>query len=149
MDASTVDRAKVTQVLADFAVRSAPGDVPAPVYKEAVRSFLNWTGCAVGGSIHPTIDNALAAIRPFAGPGQASVLGRGDKLDLLHAALVNGISSHVFDFDDTHLKTIIHPAGPIASALLPLAETRQMSGRDFLHAFILGVEVECRIGNAV
>jgi 2-methylcitrate dehydratase PrpD len=149
MDAAAIDRAKVTQVLADFAVRSAPGDVPASVYAEAVRSFLNWTGCAVGGSIHPTIDNALAAIRPFAGPGQASVLGRGDKLDLLHAALVNGISSHVFDFDDTHLKTIIHPAGPIASALLPLAETRAMSGRDFLHAFILGVEVECRIGNAV
>jgi 2-methylcitrate dehydratase PrpD len=149
MDAATVDRAKITQVLADFAVRSAPGDIPAPVYAEAVRSFLNWTGCAVGGSIHPTIDNALAAIRPFAGPAQASVLGRSDKLDLLHAALVNGISSHVFDFDDTHLKTIIHPAGPIASALLPLAETRKMSGRDFLHAFILGVEVECRIGNAV
>jgi 2-methylcitrate dehydratase PrpD len=149
MDAATIDRAKVTQVLADFAVRSSPDDVPAAVYTEAVRSFLNWTGCAVGGSIHPTIDRALAAIRPFAGPGQATILGRGDKLDLLHAALVNGISSHVFDFDDTHLKTIIHPAGPIASALLALAETRAMSGRDFLHAFILGVEVECRIGNAV
>lgn len=149
MDAATVDRAKITQVLADFAVRSSPDDIPAPVYAESVRSFLNWTGCAVGGSIHPTIDNALAAIKPFAGSGQASVLGRGDKLDLLHAALMNGISSHVFDFDDTHLKTIIHPAGPIVSALLPLAETRSMSGREFLHAFVLGVEVECRIGNAV
>jgi 2-methylcitrate dehydratase PrpD len=149
MDAATVDRAKVTQLLADFAVRSVPDDVPAQVYTESIRSFLNWTGCAVGGSIHPTIDSALAAIEPFVGPREASVLGRGDKLDLLHAALVNGISSHVFDFDDTHLKTIIHPAGPIASALLPLAETRSMSGREFLHAFILGVEVECRIGNAV
>jgi 2-methylcitrate dehydratase PrpD len=149
MDAATVDQSKITQVLADFVVRSAPDHIEAPVYTEAVRSFLNWTGCAVGGSIHSTIDRTLAAIRPFAGPGRATVLGRGDKLDLLHAALVNGISSHVFDFDDTHLKTIIHPAGPIASALLPLAETRGMSGRDFLHAFILGVEVECRIGNAV
>jgi 2-methylcitrate dehydratase PrpD len=149
MDAATVDRAKITQVLADFAVRSEPNDIPPPVYAEAVRSFLNWTGCAVGGSIHPTIDITLAAIKPFAGPGQGTVLGRGDKLDLLHAALLNGISSHVFDFDDTHLKTIIHPAGPIASALLPVAETRPMSGREFLHAFIVGVEVECRIGNAV
>ena len=68
---------------------------------------------------------------------------------LLHAALVNGISSHVFDFDDTHLKTDHPSGGPVASALLPLSETRAMSGRDFLHAFILGVEVECRIGNAV
>src|ERR671917_720804 len=149
MDAATIDRSKVTQVLADFVVRSTPDSIEASVYTEAVRSFLNWTGCAVGGSIHPTIDITLAAVRQFAGPGQATVLGRGDKLDLLHAALVNGISSHVFDFDDTHLKTIIHPAGPIAAALLPLAETRSMSGREFLHAFILGVEIECRIGNAV
>ncbi|WP_445504227.1 MmgE/PrpD family protein [Microvirga sp. G4-2] len=149
MDSAVIDRSKVTQVLANFVVASKADDIPEAVYTEAVRSFLNWAGCAVGGSIHSTLDRTLAAIRPFAGQGQATVLGRGDKLDLLHAALLNGISSHVFDFDDTHLKTIIHPAGPIASALLPLAETRPMSGREFLHAFILGVEVECRIGNSV
>lgn len=149
MDSAVIDQSKVTQVLANFVVNSKPEDVPQEVYTEAVRSFLNWAGCAVGGSIHHTLDRTLAAIRPFVGPGQATVLGRGDKLDLLHTALVNGISSHVFDFDDTHLKTIIHPAGPIASALVALAETRPMSGRDFLHAFVLGVEVECRIGNSV
>ncbi|HXF75980.1 MAG TPA: MmgE/PrpD family protein, partial [Methylomirabilota bacterium] len=54
-----------------------------------------------------------------------------------------------FDFDDTHLKTIIHPAGPVASAILALAEYRPVAGRDFQHALILGTEVECRIGNAV
>ena len=43
---------------------------------------------------------------------QASVLGRAEKVDMASAALVNGITSHTFDFDDTHLKTIIHPAGP-------------------------------------
>src|ERR671916_1566005 len=58
-------------------------------------------------------------------------------------------ASHVFDFDDTHLKTIIHPAGPVASALLPLAERDRLSGRAFLEALIVGVEVECRLGNAV
>ncbi|MGH8722854.1 MAG: MmgE/PrpD family protein, partial [Burkholderiales bacterium] len=77
------------------------------------------------------------------------MLGRREKLDMLHAALMNGIASHVFDFDDTHLKTIIHPAGPVASAILALAESRPVRGDDFMLAFILGVEVECRIGNAV
>src|SRR3546814_9595745 len=67
----------------------------------------------------------------------------------LHAALLNGITSHVLDYDDTHLKTIIHPAGPVASALLALAEIRPLSGRDLLTALIVGIEVECRIGNAV
>jgi 2-methylcitrate dehydratase PrpD len=55
----------------------------------------------------------------------------------------------VLDFDDTHLKSIIHPAGPIAPAILALADYRPVDGADFLHAFILGIEVECRIGNAV
>jgi hypothetical protein len=50
------------------------------------------------------------------------VLGRKEKVDMASAALVNGITSHTFDFDDTHLKTIIHPAGPVASAVLALAE---------------------------
>jgi len=77
------------------------------------------------------------------------VLGRSERLDVMNAALMNGIASHVFDFDDTHLRTIIHPAGPVASALLALSEYHPISGRDFLHALTLGVEVECRIGNAV
>ena len=56
---------------------------------------------------------------------------------------------HVFDFDDTHLRTIIHPAGPVASAILALAEYKPVSGRDFLYALTVGIETECRIGNSV
>ena len=140
---------EVTKTLAEFVVASRYADIPAKIRHEATRSVLNWLGCAVGGSQHPAIDIALSALAPFSGPAQASVLGRSERLDIMHAALVNGISSHVFDFDDTHLKTVIHPSGPVASALLALAEYKPMSGADFLHAFILGVEVECRIGNAV
>lgn len=139
----------VTRILARYIVESKPDDVPEAVKREALRSFLNWLGCAVGGSVHPTLDRAVAALGPFFGQEQASVLGRSERVDILNAALLNGISSHVFDFDDTHLKTIIHPAGPIAAAILSLAEHQTISGSDFLHAFILGVEVECRIGNAV
>ena len=140
---------EVTRILARYAVQAKAQDVPAAVKREALRSFLNWLGCAVGGSIHPTLDRTLDAIGPFVGKAQATVLGRGEKVDILNAALLNGISGHVFDFDDTHLKTIIHPAGPVAAAILALAEYQPVSGADFLHAFILGVEAECRIGNAV
>lgn len=139
----------ITRTLATFVVESRYADIPQKVRHEATRSVLNWLGCAVGGCRHETIDRALAALMPFSGPAQATVLGRGERLDIMHAALINGISSHVFDFDDTHLKTVIHPSGPVASALLALAEYRPMSGADFMHAFILGVEVECRIGIAV
>src|SRR6202008_4812415 len=55
--------------------------------------------------------------------------------------------SHTFDFDDTHLKTIIHPAGPVASAALALAEHLGASGRALIDALVLGIDVSCRMGN--
>jgi 2-methylcitrate dehydratase PrpD len=140
---------EITRTLARFVVQHKAAGIPQKVRHEAERSFLNWLGCAVGASRHDTVERALAALAPFSGPPEATVLGRGDRLDIMQAALMNGITSHTFDFDDTHLKTVIHPSGPVASAILALAERQSMSGADFLHAFILGVEVECRIGNSV
>jgi 2-methylcitrate dehydratase PrpD len=139
----------VTRTLARYGLLIRSDDLPDAVRNEARRTLLNWVGCTVGGSRHETVDIAIAALAPFSGPPQATVLGRRERLDVLHAALMNGISSHVYDFDDTHLKTVIHPAGPVVSALLALAEYRPMSGRDFLTSMVAGVEAECRIGNAV
>jgi 2-methylcitrate dehydratase PrpD len=139
----------VTKRLAAWIVGLRSEAIPEQVRAEGVRTFVNWLGCALGGARHETVDRALEAVRPFSGPARAQVLGRGERLDELHAALLNGISSHVLDYDDTHLKTIIHPAGPVASAILAVAEERQVSGADFLTALIAGIEAECRIGNAV
>ena len=139
----------VTGILADYVVRARPEDVPAGVRKEGLRTLLNWVGCAIGGCRTEAVGTAVKAMSPFFGPEQASLLGRRERPDMLHAALLNGIASHILDFDDTHLKTVIHPAGPVASAILALAEKQTVTGHDFLHALILGVEVECRIGNAV
>lgn len=145
----------VTRKLANFVVTSQPDDVPHLVNKEAARTLLNWAACAVGGSRHETVDIAVGALAPFSGPPQATLLGRRERMDVFNAALINGIASHIFDYDDTHLRTVIHPAGPVASAILAWSEYRALSeygpitGRDFMHALVLGVEVECRIGNAV
>ena len=139
----------VTRTLARYVLSARYEDLPEAIRKEARRTLLNWTGCTIGGSQHETVDIAVATLAPFSGAPQASLLGRRERFDILHAALINGISSHVFDFDDTHLKTVIHPGGPVASAILALAELRPVSGRDFLNAMVLGIEAECRIGNAV
>lgn len=144
-----VDDEPITRRLAQYIVSSRPSDIPDSPRHEAARAVLNWVGCALGGSRHETVNRALAALAPFSGSGQATILGRKERLDIMRAALMNGSASHVLDFDDTHLATIIHPAGPVASAILALAERRPVTGADFLHAFILGVEVECRIGRSV
>ncbi len=147
--ASAVTPPLVTLRLARHLTTSRPEALPGAVRHEAARTFVNWLGCAVGGCRHQAVDAALAALSPFSGPRTASVLGRNEKLDPLHASLVNGIASHVFDFDDTHLGTVIHPAGPVASALLAFAQHQPIAGRDFVNALVLGVDTECRIGNAV
>jgi 2-methylcitrate dehydratase PrpD len=140
---------EVTRTLARYVVNAKPGDLPAGVRKEAARTIVNWIGCAVGGSRHESVDIGIAALSEFSGRAEATVLGRKERLDIFLAALMNGISSHIFDFDDTHLETIVHPAGPVASAILALAEHQPVSGENFLNALVLGAEVECRIARAV
>jgi 2-methylcitrate dehydratase PrpD len=144
-----LENAGPTRALARFARESRARDLPEAVRHEAKRAMLNWIGCAVGASTHATVERELAALLPVVGPAQASILGRKERVDILHAAMVNGTSSHTFDYDDTHLRTVIHPAGPVASALLALSELKPCAGQDFLHALAIGVDVECRIGNAV
>jgi 2-methylcitrate dehydratase PrpD len=135
--------------LARYALNAQPADIPAAVLHEAARSTLNWLGCAVGGSRHAAIERALTALLPFSAGNQCTLLGRRERTDALHAALINGMSAHVLDFDDTHLRTLLHPSVPVASALLALAERQPLTGREFLLAFIVGVEIECRIANAI
>ena len=139
----------VTRTLARYIVGARYDDLPANVRKEGVRTLLNYIGVAVGGSHHETVDRAIAAVDPFSGPKQASLLGRNERLDIMNAAFINGISSHVFDMDDTHLKTVVHPGGTTVSAILALSEYQPVSGKDFLNALVLGVEAACRIGNVV
>ncbi len=137
-----------TRILARYVVESRYEDIPQTLRHEAKRALLNWLGCAVGTARHETIDRALAAVAPFAGPPQAALLGRSERLDILNAAFLNGMSSHVLDFDDTHEKAV-HPSAPVYPALLAFGEWRAMRGVDVLHAFVLGVEVECRVALSV
>jgi 2-methylcitrate dehydratase PrpD len=139
----------ITDLLANFIVNHPSRGWSDEVDEQAHRTFANWVGCAIGPAGHETIEAALAAVQELAPSAQASLLGRREKVDIANAALLNGISSHTFDFDDTHLKTIIHPAGPVASAALALGEHIGASGRDVIDALVIGVEVFCRVGNAV
>ena len=139
----------VTQILAQFVATHPSRGWSDAVDHEAHRTILNWLGCAVGAAQHDSADAAMAAVQVLQPAPQATVLGRSEKVDMASAALINGITSHTFDFDDTHLKTIIHPAGPVASAALALAEHLGSSGRELVDAVVLGIDVSCRVGNAM
>ena len=127
-----------TRTLASFVVNTSLDDIPRDVRDEARRAILNYVGCALGGCREPAMEVAIQALGPFFGAPTASVLGREERMDPLHASLMNGISSHVHDYDDTTPGNYSHPTSPVASALFAFASANRISGRDFMRAFILG-----------
>ncbi len=143
------DSGFVGRRLGEFVAASRRDTLPQPVRHEGKRSLLNFIGCALGVARTPPIDMAMRVLIPLSGAERVTVLGRTERLDLLGAAFINAIGANLLDYDDTHLPTVIHPTAPVAPAALALAEQRGLSGAALLHAFILGAEIECRIGNAV
>ncbi len=138
-----------TEKLAAFAKDMGWDDIPPSVRHEAKRSLLNYFATAIGGSAEPAVDRSLAALTRFSGPGDCRLIGRSERTDMALATFLNAIGANVFDFDDTHQETVIHPTAPVAPALFAQAETKPCQGRALLTAFIIGGEIECRLGNAV
>src|SRR5438067_2145347 len=139
----------ITRILGEFAAMHPSRGWDDVVEREARRTLLNWLGCAIGAAHHPAANAALAAVSELQPGAQATILGRSERVDMASAALINGITSHTFDFDDTHLKTIIHPGAPVASAAFALAEHSGASGRQLIDAVVIGADVACRVGNAI
>lgn len=137
------------QRLAAFAATLAVADIPGEVLHEAKRSLVNIFATALAGSGEPAIEIALATMLPWSGAAGCSLIGRPERTDAPLAAFVNAMGANIFDFDDTHEATIIHPASVVFAALFAQAETAPCTGADLLRAFVIGGEVECRVGNAL
>ena len=137
------------EALGQFVSGSRWSDISEILHHESRRSLLNSIGCALGVARSQPVAMALRTLLPLSGADRVTVMGRPERLDVLGAAFVNAIGANLLDYDDTHLRTVIHPAAPVAPVVLALAEQRGLSGEAALHAFILGMEVACRIGNAV
>ena len=144
-----LQKSGVTESLARFIVAAQWDDIPSPVRHQAKRSLMNFFAVALAGCRTGPVDIALRSLAEFSDRKQATVVGRTERVDALSAAFLNAASANVHDFCDTHLRTVIHPTAPVAPAVLALAELRRLSGPDLLLAFILGNEVQARIGLAI
>ncbi len=138
-----------TEALGHFIAESRFDSLPEALRHEGRRSILNHAGCALGVARDPAVITALEIMRETSGKPRATVLGQRDRLGVMEAAFVNAIASNLLDYDDTHLRTVIHPSAPVAPVALALGEELGATGAEVLHAFLLGGEIACRIGNAV
>jgi 2-methylcitrate dehydratase PrpD len=134
-------------MLARYAHASRFEALPPAIRHEGARAFVNWVGCAAGGAHEPDVQMMLEILSEFSGAKDATVVGRRERLDAPNAALINSMSSGALAFNDTHNRTVAHPTSPVAAALLALAGRRMLTGQALLHALILGIEIQCRVGN--
>lgn len=137
-----------TKELARYVARTSYGDLPGEVKEMAKLCLLDWLGVTLGGvreDLSPILQKLAAGM---GGEKQASIIGTGLKTNVLLAALVNGSMSHALDFDDAHAGSFAHPTVTVAPAVLAVGEYKKVSGRDLITAFVLGFEVETRIGVA-
>jgi 2-methylcitrate dehydratase PrpD len=139
----------ITQEISAYAVTSSWEVLPHSIRTEVSRAFLNWFGCALGGSGEDMVKRAWAAVAVTAGAAQSSVIGLDARTDMISAAFLNCLSSSALAFDDTHLATVTHPTGPVAAALLAYSETARLNGAQFLNALALGIELQCRMSNVL
>ena len=123
MDAEKVGSVEtVSETFAAFVTTSSWSDIAPRLRHEAKRSLLNFFGCVLGAAKSDPIVTAVEIMRRFSGEPQASLIGRPERLDILGASFINAAAANLFDYDDTHLRTVIHPTAPVAAAVLALAE---------------------------
>jgi 2-methylcitrate dehydratase PrpD len=138
-----------TEELSRFVVDCRMEHLPQGVVETAGRCVLDWIGVTLGAADDPAVAILLDLERSMGGKRQASILGHGTRVTLLQAALVNGMMSHVLDYDDAHSGTRTHPSAPLVPALFAVGEHLGRTGRDLVEAFVAGFEVTLRIGYAL
>ena len=148
----------MTAYVADFIVNTKYAGIPAEVMDLARKSILDGIGLAFCGSVAMTGDIVRAYLKSMgATTGQATVIGSPLKAPVRFAAFANGVGIHADDYDDTQLAVaedrvyglLTHPTAPALPGALAFAETRSMSGKDLLTAYNIGVEVECKVAEAI
>lgn len=135
-----------TAALSQAVCAARPGSIPDEARHVAQLAIMDCAGVGLAGSREP----ATVAVRRFAerscSKPVAALWGAGERVSTLDAALVNGVASHVLDFDDTTPSMRGHPTAPLVPALLALAEERGADGRRLVEAYVIGFEVECKLG---
>ena len=137
-----------TEMLATEVLLANPADNKAAL-REAKRGLLDYLASAFAGREDAGVRKLLHAIEAEGGHPVAALIGQNKRANRRQAALVNGFMGHALDYDDVHSDVRGHPSTVILPTLFALASGREISGKQFLDAYIIGVEVMARLGQAV
>src|SRR5579864_5230455 len=148
----------LTKYVSEFIITTKYADIPAEVVELGKKDILDGFGLALSGSVGETgpLVHKYLEQGGFQ-PRGATVAGTALKVAPRFAAFANGVAIHNDDFDDTQLAAakdrvyglLTHPTAPVLPVVLAVAESKPVSGRDLMAAYHVGVEVECKIAEAI
>lgn len=138
--------AAVTATLAAWALERDAAQMPADVREAARRCVLDWIAVALAGANDPLIRILIDCAQEEGGNPACTLVAQHERVSALQAALINGTTSHVLDYDDVNMAMNGHPTAAVLPAVLALAETRNASGAELLAAFVAGYETAARVG---
>src|SRR6202171_844284 len=149
----------LTDYVAGFVAATRAGDIPPDVAHLGKRSVLDGIGLALAGaaSRQGEISRRYLSNLGIASATGSTVIGSALRLPARFAAFANGLTIHADDYDDTQLAIakdrvyglLTHPTAPALPPVLALAERDRKSGRDLMTAYQVGVEVECKVAEAI
>jgi 2-methylcitrate dehydratase PrpD len=148
----------LTKYVSEFIVNTKYQDIPQDVLELGRKSILDGFGLALAGSVSPMGPLIRQYVEKFAGrDAKASVIGSGMKVPARFAALANGTFIHADDYDDTQLSVapdrvyglLTHPTVPVLPPVFALAELNRYTGEEITVAYHIGVEVECKVAEAI
>ncbi|MFC7548686.1 MmgE/PrpD family protein [Plantactinospora sp. GCM10030261] len=134
---------RVADALAGLAARPLPDDVT----HAARRTLFNVLTVALGAARTPQVSRLAATLA--VPDGVPAAPGIDERASEANAALLTGFAAHLDDYDDTHLRTVIHPGAAGLGAAWAAGWTARRSGPDLLAAYAIGAELQLRLGNAV
>ncbi|WP_079210563.1 MmgE/PrpD family protein [Brucella pituitosa] len=107
--------------------------------------ILDTIGVSLAGARSFETQKMLEVLQPSPGQGHCAVWGTSCSTDARTAALINGVSAHAYELDDSggcdHSGAVVLPA--VIAALADIAEP--VTGAAFLRSIILGYEVGRRV----
>src|ERR1700688_3033665 len=148
----------LTKSVAEFIVNTKYEEIPADVIELGKKSILDGFGLALAGSVSVMGPIARQYVQSIGSSDRkASIIGTGMKAHPRFAAFANGVSIHADDYDDTQLAAVpdriygllTHPTVAVLPPSFALCELGRRSGKDLMLAYQLGIEVECKIAEAI
>ena len=140
------EKPAMTEKLANFIVRTETQHIPTEMFEHAKIAFMDWLSVCIAGKDDPLVKKLISYTDMMGGHGQSTVICDGSQRNVSDTALINGATSHALDFDDTLVSFLGHPSVTVFPSVLAMCEWKQLSGRELLTAYLIGIQTGGTIG---